>query len=566
VWFGRSQKGHVCPHFSSKSTLQPDEPKIRWQQWVQRAGCLLSWMLALGSKEIAATLPVVVLLYEWYFFQNLSKDRLKKNLLYVIGLVAVSGVAAYMFLGPDPLEKILGSYVYRDFTMGERVLTQFRVLVYYLSLFLYPHPARLNLLHYITTSHSLLNPAGTLFSLLFLIFLLGLAVYLARKQRLISFCILWFLIHLVIESSVIGLEIMFEHRLYLPMFGLSLLTAYLWFYLFSNKRALALIAAVSIVVCLATATYLRNRIWQDPVTLWSDVISKSPLSSRAQYNLGSGLTQQGRFREAVHHFSEALKLKPDYGQAHNNLGLVLFKQEKFDQAADHFSKALRIQPGNAAAHYNLGLVLEKKEDHKAAADHYLAALKIKPDFARAHNSLGVVLLEQGRINQAVDHFSRALNIRPDYAEAHNNMGNALEKQGNLKQAVEHYFVSLQIRPDHAQTHNNLGVALTRQGLLEQAAHCYVEALRLKPDDAGVHNNLGVVLQRQGKLKAAMDHYAEALKIKPDYAEAHNNMGIVLVRKGDFKAAVSYFSKALRIRPGDEQARHNLELARRAMDR
>jgi len=538
---------------------------IRWKRWTLWAGCLISWILALGSKETAAILPFTLLLYEWFFLQDLDKNWLKRNLKYFTGLIALLALVAYLFLGANPLDTILGSYTHRDFTMGERVLTQFRVLVYYLSLLLYPHPARINLLHSIPTSHSLFDPVTTFFSLLILTGFLVLAFCLAKKQRLISFCILWFFIHLVIESSIIGLEIIFEHRLYLPMFGFALLAAYLVFNLFSAKRTWALIVATALIVSLGSATYLRNRIWQDPITLWSDVISKNSQSSRARYNLGSDLARQGRFKEAVDHFYEALKLKPDYGKAHNNLGLALFKQGKLNQAANHFSEALRIQSGNAAAHYNLGLVWEEQGNRKIAVNHYLKALQIMPDFAEAHNSLGIVLQEQESYQQAIYHFSEALKLKPDLAEAHNNMGSVLEMQGDFKQAIDHYFTALRIRPDDAQTYNNLGVALTRQGILEEAARCYLEALRLKPEDAGAYNNLGVVLQRQGKLKEAVDHYSAALRLKPDYAEAHNNMGIVLTRQGRFQEAVEHFSEALRIRPGDVQTRHNLALARRGME-
>ncbi|MFH1992528.1 MAG: tetratricopeptide repeat protein [Pseudomonadota bacterium] len=538
---------------------------IRWKQWALGAGCLTSWIFALASKEIAATLPLVLLLYEWYFFRDLATDRLKHHLKYFPGLIAVLGMVAYVYLGTHPLDKILGSYASRDFTMGARVLTQFRVLVFYLSLLLYPNPSRLNLLHQITPSHSLFDPISTFFSLLILTGLLILAVYFAKRQRLISFGILWFFIHLMIESSIFGLELVFEHRLYLPMFGLALIAAYLLFYLLAANRTRALVVAIAIIFSLGTATYLRNSAWQDPITLWSDVVSKSPQSPRAHYNLGSDLDRLGNLEAAVYHLSEALKIKPDHTRAHNNLGQVLFKQGKIDQAAGHFSEALRIEPGNAAARYNLGLAMEEKGNLAAAANHYRQALRIKPDFAEAHNSLGIVLQGQENLKEAVDHFSEALNINPDYAEAHHNMGSALEMQGHFKQAIDHYFTALRIRPDDAQTYINLGVVLTRQGILDQAVHSYLEALRIKPDDAGAHNNLGVVLQRQGKSKAAIEHYLQAIKINPDYAEAHNNLGIALARQGRFKEAVHYFSEALRIQPGDTQARHNLELGLREMN-
>ncbi len=566
---------------------------IRWKRWIQWAGCLLCWILALGSKEIAATLPLVLLLYEWYFFQNLSKDRLKKNLIYLIGLVVLLGLAIYIFLGSNPIDGILGSYIKRDFTLVERVLTQFRVQVLYLSLFFYPHPLRLNLLHHITTSHSLLDPATTLFSLLILVFLLGIAVCIAKKQRLISFCILWFFIHLVIESSIIGLEIIFEHRLYLPMVGLTIMTAYLLFHLLSAHRTWVFIMSIAIIVSLGTATYLRNNVWQSPITLWYDVISKNPQSPRAHYNLGSNLTRQGDFKEAIYHLSEAVRLKPDYTEAHNNLGMAFFKHGNLDQAANHFSAALQLQPVNLAANYNLGLIMEKKGHLKSAVNYYLEALRIKPDLAKALNNLGVVLQRQEKISEAIDRYLEAIKLKPDYAEAHSNLGIALVRQGRFNEAVDHFLEVLHLQPNDAGTLNNLGVVLQRQEKINEAIDRYVEAIKLKPDYAEAHNNLGnilasqerfkeaadhfrevlhlqpddagtlnrlgVVLQRQEKINEAIDRYLEALKLKPDYAEAHNNLGLAFARQGRFKDATKHFSEALRIQPNYAQARHNLSL-------
>jgi Flp pilus assembly protein TadD len=473
--------------------------QVRRNRWTLWAGCFVSWILSLGCKEIAATLPFILLLYEWYFFQDLSKNWLKKNLKYFLGLIVLLGLLAFIYLGALPFDKILASYTYRDFTMSERVLSQFRVLVFYLGLLLYPHPSRLNLLHHVTTSHSLFDPITTFFSLLIIVCLIGIAIYLARRQRLISFCILWFLIHLVIESSILGLEMIFEHRLYLPMFGFALLVAYLVSHLFLlKKRSWALIISASIIVSLGMATFLRNRIWQDRIILWSDVVSKSPQSHRAHYNLGSDLTRQGSLTEAIAHFSEALRIKPDYAKAHNNLGVALERQGMFKEAIDHYSEALRIKPDFAEAHYNLGVALERQGMFKEAIDHYFEALRVKPDYAEAHNNLGVALTRQGMLEEAIGCYFEALRIKPDDAGVHNNLGVALEGQGRLKQAIDHYSEALRIKPDYAEAHNNLGVALTRQGMLEEAIGHFSEALRIKPDDAEVRHNLELGLQRMRK--------------------------------------------------------------------
>ena len=540
--------------------------RVMLKRWALWTGCFVSWILAFGSKEIAATLPFTLLLYELYFFQDLKKDWFKRNFKYFLGLIVLLGVLVFLYLGGHPFENIITGYTHRDFTMWERVITQFRVVLIYLSLLFYPHPSRLNVIHRITTSHSLLDPITTLFSFLTIVSLIGLAIYFARKQRIISFCVIWFFTHLVIESTIVGLEMVFEHRLYLPIFGFALFVASILFHFLSKKRTWAFIISVSIIISLGTATYLRNSIWQDRIALWIDVLSKNPQSHRAHYNLGSDLVVQGSLEKAISHYSEAIRIKPNYARAHNNLGVALEGQGRLEEAIDHYHEALRIRPDFAEAHYNYGVALEGQGRLEEAMGRYQEALRFKPDFAEAHNNLGVALEGLGRFEEAVSHYSKALLIKSDDAEAYNNLGVALEGLGKYREAIDNYFEALRIKPDYMEAYNNLGVALTRQGGLKEAIRCYQEALKIDPDDAGVHNNLGVVLVRQGKLEEAIGHYSKALRINPDYSEAHNNLGIALTRRGNLREAVDHFKEALRIKPDDTEARKNLELGLGLMDK
>jgi Flp pilus assembly protein TadD len=467
--------------------------QTRRRRWPLLSGCLVSWIMALGSKEIALTLPFIILLYEFYFFQDLHIVWEKREIKYLLVPIAILSLTAFIYVGAHPFDRILDGYGVRDFTMWERVLTQFNVVVFYISLLFYPHPSRLNLVHQFPISHSLSDPVTTLFSVILIIGFIGLAVYLARKNRLISFCILWFLITLAVESSVIGLEMIFEHRLYLPMFGFALIVTYVLFFFLSQRPLWFIPISILIIVSLGTATYLRNSIWHDRITLWSDAVTKEPLSPRAHNNLGLALKEQGRLEEAIGHFSAALQIRPDHAHAHNNLGVALRERGRPGEAVGHFSQALRIQPNHADAHNNLGLALQ----------------------------------EQGRLEEAISHFSEALRIKPNMIVAHYNMGNALKEQGRFKEAIGHFSEALQIKPDHAEAHNNLGIALANQGLLKEAIGHFSRALRIDPRLAEAHNNLGLALARQGNLKNAIIHFSEALRIKSDYADARHNLGVCL---------------------------------------
>ncbi|MCK5420243.1 MAG: hypothetical protein KAI93_17080, partial [Desulfobacterales bacterium] len=115
-------------------------PQKRSKWWLL-SGCILAAILSLGSKENAATLPLFIILYEWYFFRDLSLKWLKAHILGLAGLFLLMAIIALIYVGVDPLDKILATYEIRNFTPTQRILTEFRVVIFYISLFLWPHPS-----------------------------------------------------------------------------------------------------------------------------------------------------------------------------------------------------------------------------------------------------------------------------------------------------------------------------------------------------------------------------------------------------------------------------------------
>jgi len=167
--------------------------------------CVIAGLMALASKENAATLPFFLLLYRWYFTLDLRWRRIRRELVAVALVLIFFAALVYLIMGAHPIDKILSNYALRPFSLQERVLTQFRVVVFYISLLLFPHPQRLNLDHHVTISRSILDPPTTILSMGMLVGLVIIALCLSKRNRVLSFCILWYLGNLLIESSVIGL-------------------------------------------------------------------------------------------------------------------------------------------------------------------------------------------------------------------------------------------------------------------------------------------------------------------------------------------------------------------------
>ena len=271
-------------------------------------GCAVSGLAAFWSKEIAITLPFFILLYECYFLQDLDTNWFRSKPFILTATIII--LCAVIFAGQN-LDAMF-SYEGRQFTMEQRLLTEPRVVIFYISQLFFPAPSRLNLFHDFSISLSVLRPLTTLFSVMTLAALLVLAGWFARSWRLLSFSILWYIGNLALESTVIPLEIIFEHRNYLPSTFVSLMFTYLVIQglSFIRFKPLALIMLFLIAMTFSYWTYERNCDWRDEEILLIDCLEKAPNVARTQASLGYVLLWQGRLDEAAKRFNTALSLNP----------------------------------------------------------------------------------------------------------------------------------------------------------------------------------------------------------------------------------------------------------------
>ena len=116
---------------------------------------------------------------------------------------------------------------------------------------------------------------------------------------------------------------------------------------------------VALTLALGLGAHVRNSVWADDVTLWSDTVSKSPRSPRAHNNLAAALARQGRLDEAIAHYSRALNLESDYATGHYNLGVALVRLNRCEEARHHFSTALQIDRNYPDAAHNLAFCLRR---------------------------------------------------------------------------------------------------------------------------------------------------------------------------------------------------------------
>ncbi len=529
------------------------------------AGAFVSTLLAMKTKEISFTLPFMILWVEAIFFWPLTRKQWGALIPFLLTLpiIPLSSLAT--------LGEAEGGFARETTDIGrlDYLFTQFRVIVTYLRLLVLPIGQNLDYDYPIY--HSLLEPA-VLLSFFFLSLLVGLAVYLVffSQHRLLAFGLLWFFLTLSIESSIIPIrDVIFEHRLYLPSVGLILAASAGVVEGLHRWRMAVSIGVAVVVVLFSVATYQRNRVWNDEVSLWADVVQKSPNKARGYINLGAVCVNQNRLEEAVKAYKAAITLltfKPDLAHAnlnlalsYNNLGYIYNKLENLDEAIQAYKTALKFNPDYALAHNNLGNTYKKLERLDEAIQEYKTASTLVPDLVDAHYNLGVVYYEQGRLSEAIVAFKEAVQLKPDFVLAHNKLGNAYKKLERLDEAIQEYKTALTLRPDLAQVHYNLGLIYYEQGKLPEAITVFQGVLQLQPDFASAHNSLGIVYEDLGRWEDAIREYQISLKQNPDLVEIHYNLGNVYHRAGRIQEAIFEFQQALQIKPDYEKARQALKV-------
>jgi hypothetical protein len=249
---------------------------------------LIAFLLGMVSKENVILLLPTIGLVELLLFHKTRTDSPRRTGLILTGIAGAACVIGFLWAllaNGDVFSTIFSGYDHRPFTLWQRLLTESRVIIIYLSLLLYPMPDRLSIAHGLGISTSMVNPVSTLASLLLIAGIVGSLIVVAKKYPLISFSFLFFLVNHLLESTVLPLELVYEHRNYIPSMLFFVPFAMGFTHLlerFRPKRgmrlALCLFGSFTLMG-FAHATYERNLVWKSPETLWVDT-QKAPLESR----------------------------------------------------------------------------------------------------------------------------------------------------------------------------------------------------------------------------------------------------------------------------------------------
>ena len=491
------------------------------KNWSWYGLSLLFFSLALLTKPVAITLPLILILYEWCFPPQKIRIYWKDKIPFFF----LSAVSAILTLWAQSIDTGIKHYVGHNFFFS--VFLTGKIIVLYLGKLLLP----LNLsARYVFPIQKFSDMATISFALswIFLLLLMGWLLWLLKKKPSLAFPGCWFLITLLPVANLIPTSTQMADRyLYLPSLGYSLVIG-LFVYAIGiwakqKKKGLLLkgisiITAGGLIVFYGSLTVARNRVWRSNHTLWEDALKSDPRNYYAATYLANAYLMNAqklnrnprqkeyKLQKAKKNFQQGIDLKPTFAPALLGMGSVLIGEGKPKEAIpfllqaqkynDEKRQSLRIQ-------HNLGIAYLKDGLFKEAEDAFHSALKEDPAFIPSHLALGKLSFDRRTVKgyqKAAHQYAMVTKLSPEDPQGYFYLAMALEQLGNFSSASHNYQKAL-----HLITHLNHQSSQSSQSSL------------LNPAD--IHLNLGGLYSRLGDYPRAAGHYRELLRLDPLHPQA-----------------------------------------------
>lgn len=402
-------------------------------------GCCLSFLIGVGCKEIAATLPIALILVEAAFFRDLANPKVRKKIIVLLtaGVIGILLLGTLFFLRGDLLS-VLNGYRSVDYLPLQRLMTQFRALILYISQIFYPASARLSFEHDIDISTSLLTPWTTLPAILVVSGLAVFGLIQLRKRPVLGFSITFFFLNHIIESTIIPLELVFEHRNYLPslFIFMPVATGFKWALAYYRKKKRPLYVATAgfltlLIFCFGTATYMRNYAWQTEKSLWTDASRKAPAMSRPVASLAWAYYEgNGHYEQALLLYKKALHLKTHRkfhrASINNNIANMYYLLGDYKAAEVFWQRAIEINPNIAQYQYRLAVVLNRQRQWERALLCLNQIIAKHPDQFNYLNLKGIILLHQKKPRRALACFKKCIKLSPEQPKGYIHAGVTLD--------------------------------------------------------------------------------------------------------------------------------------------
>lgn len=491
-----------------------------------------SYCLALFSKEMAITLPILLVLFDLLYLRQDSMKalstsprsiRVARRVPFYAGYIVVAGF--YLFI-----RFVAFKNLFKTITVSpSNVVTMTKVVASYIKLLFIP----LNLNADYCVPYSRYLSLSFILSALFIASAVIIIIRFHRHNKPITFFTLWFFITLLPVLGIIPIgNIMAERYLYIPIMGFCGVTGCISANYLSQRKGLPIVVG-TILLGMQIGVVYRNGVWQDDSTLWSYTYNREPNSARACSNLGNTWFKNQRYEDAIHLYKRSLAFPYSYPFIHYNLAVAYEKVGQVDKAIEAYKASITRHNDNTLAYTNLGTIYHKQGLYDMAIEAYKQALTNNPYFPLSHNNLGNTYERIGDSEKALAEYREALKIDDTYADAHNNLGAVYLKKGIPDKALVEFQKATQLNPDHRDAHYNLGIAYAGKGLYGEAIHELNLAIKYNPTDYSAYRDLGILYFTYEKdIKKSLYYLHESLRLTHDPVETEKVKEMIdVIKKG-----------------------------------
>ncbi len=471
------------------------------------SAAFILFILSLLSKSSSVTLPVVLILIDYFQGRKFSKKAVIDKISFFLPSILIG---LWAIKGQHESASLAG---YGAVSVFSRVAIACHSFIFYVVNFFipvklsafYPYPDSLPAslpLHYS------LSPLVVVAS--------GMVAWYFRRSKVFVFGFVFFLINVIfiLHFIPVGATVTADRFSYLAYIGLSIIVVGYGERGFALLRLRSVKVSISAAICFVTlifvyATHERCKVWKNSVTLWTDVVGKYPTAP-----------------------------------AYKNRGNAYYANHDYARAIEDYTMVISEHPSYAGGYNDRGLAYDALGDHARAAEDYSRAIAHDVGFAKAYNNRGSDYYLNGNYDRAINDFERAIALDSGFADAYNNRGNLLNSKGEYAGAIADYSRAVALDPECATAWCSLGRIYQARDKLDQALACFTRSIEADNANVQAYNSRGVLFCMRGDFDHAITDFNRAITLQPSLPDAYANRGNAYGSKGDFSKAINDFSRAL----------------------
>ena len=416
---------------------------------------LAFFVCALLSKSMAVTLPVALLILDWYPFERIRSlktflSALPEKIPFLV-LALVSAVITYAAQKSGGTVAAIGSI-----PLSSRLIVSATALVTYLGEMLWP--LNLNPFNSYQENISLSSP-HFLSSLLLAIGLTAAAVFSLRKSKFWMASWVYYCVTLlpVLGLVQVGVQATADRYTYLPSIGPSLMMSVALALTYEKMErartyrvvltAAAGVAAIVLLCILSVLTVRQIGIWRNSITLWTCAIDNSPKGMQAAQghqgvflgvlyrNRAVAYIERGEYEKALEDLNKAIELYPGKAEFYSNRGLIHLRTQKYDDALADLDTAIELDPSQPISFANRGTAYHIKGRDDRALEDFTKAIALSPEEYRFYNDRAKIYSALNLPDKAIEDLSASISLHPADAMAYYNRGHLYLTMSNKRLAA-----------------------------------------------------------------------------------------------------------------------------------